>query len=95
MGGAEATGKPEPAGNAAPAGGATRMRVEVDFDLCQGHAECQAEAPEWFTVPRGPAAKVRAKRGAIPGDQLEAVKAAVKYCPTQALRLVEDQPTQE
>ena len=64
------------------------MHVEVDFDLCQGHAECQAEAPEWFTVGKGSEAKVRAKRGAVPDDQLEAVKAAVKYCPTQALRLV-------
>lgn len=75
--------------------GDTRMRVEVDFDLCQAHAECQAEAPDWFTVPKGPEAKVRARRGAVPADQLEAVKAAVKYCPTQALRLVDDQDTQE
>ena len=66
------------------------MHVEVDFDLCQGHAECQAEAPEWFTVGKGPGAKVRAKRGEVPADQLDDVKAAVKYCPTQALRLVED-----
>ena len=66
------------------------MRAEVDFDLCQGHAECQAEAPEWFAVGKGSGAKVRAKRGQVPADQLEAVKAAVKYCPTQALRLVED-----
>ncbi|MBB1023669.1 MULTISPECIES: ferredoxin [unclassified Dietzia] len=64
------------------------MRVEVDFDLCQGHAECQAEAPDWFTVGKGAEAKVRAKRGDIPDDQLAEVKAAVKYCPTQALRLV-------
>lgn len=66
-------------------------RVEVDYDLCQGHAECQAEAPEWFTVGKGAEAKVRARRGEIPADQMEAVKAAVKYCPTQALRLVEEQ----
>ncbi|MDV8001264.1 ferredoxin [Rhodococcus sp. IEGM 1408] len=71
------------------------LRVEVDFDLCQGHAECQAEAPDWFTVGKGSEAKVRAKRGAIPADQLAAVKDAVKYCPTQALRLVDDQTSQE
>ena len=39
---------------------------------------------------KGPEAKVRARRGAIPDDHLEAVRAAVKYCPTQALRLVHD-----
>ena len=66
------------------------MRVEVDFDLCQGHAECQAEAPDWFSVGKGSGAKVRAKRGEVPAGQLPAVKDAVKYSPTQALRLVED-----
>ena len=66
------------------------MRVEVDFDLCQGHAECQAEAPDWFTVAKGAEAKARAKRGEIPEDQIDAVRDAVKYCPTQALRLVGD-----
>lgn len=80
---------------AEPMGEATPMQVEVDFDLCQGHAECQAEAPDWFTVPKGPEAKVRAKRGAIPDDQLAAVRDAVKYCPTQALRLTETRSTQE
>lgn len=71
------------------------MRVEVDFDLCQGHAECQAEAPDWFSVGKNSEAKVRVKRGEVPADQLEAVKAAVKYCPTQALRLVADDRSQE
>lgn len=71
------------------------MRVEVDFDLCQGHAECEAEAPGWFTVGKGSEAKVRAKRGEIPADQLSEVKDAVKYCPTQALRLVENTDSQE
>ncbi|EYT65406.1 ferredoxin [Dietzia sp. UCD-THP] len=71
------------------------MRVDVDFDLCQGHAECQAEAPDWFTVGKGSEAKVRAKRGEIPDDQLADVKAAVKYCPTQALRLVGTRTPQE
>ena len=66
------------------------MRVEVDFDLCQGHAECQAEAPDWFTVGKGAEPKARAKRGEIPEDQIDAVRDAVKYCPTQALRLVGD-----
>lgn len=71
------------------------MKVKVDFDLCQGHAECEAEAPDWFTVGKGSEAKVRAKRGEVPADQLEAVKNAVKYCPTQALRLVENTNPQE
>lgn len=71
------------------------MHVEVDLDLCQGHAECQVEAPDWFTVGKGPDAKVRARRGDIPADQLSLVRAAVTYCPTQALRIVETPSTQE
>ena len=66
------------------------MRVRVDFDLCQGHAECQAEAPGWFTVGKGAEAKVRAKRGTVPDDQIDEVREAVRYCPTQALSLVEE-----
>ncbi|WP_405488061.1 ferredoxin [Nocardia sp. NBC_00511] len=63
------------------------MRLVVDLDLCQGHAVCQDEAPELFHVP---------KQGQVqllhpdPGTDLEAARAAVRYCPTQALSLVAD-----
>lgn len=63
--------------------------VEVDFDLCQGHAECEMEAPEWFTVPSGFTAKVRARRGEVPENLLDDVTSAVKFCPARALRLAE------
>ena len=61
------------------------MRVEADLDLCQGHALCELEAPEVFSVP---------KRGTVeivdpePPEAMRAqVEAAVRYCPTQALKL--------
>lgn len=64
------------------------MRIEVDHDLCQGHAACEMEAPDVFSVP---------KRGTVeivepnpPESQRADVEAAVRYCPTQALRIVED-----
>ena len=64
------------------------MRVEADLDLCQGHAACELEAPDVFAVP---------KRGKVtildanPPEALRAdVESAVRYCPTQALRIVED-----
>ena len=28
------------------------MRIEVEPDLCQGHAMCELEAPAVFSVPR-------------------------------------------
>ena len=64
------------------------MRIVVDRDLCQGHGVCESEAGEVFAVPKkgtvevldpSPPAGLRAK-----------VEAAVKYCPTHALRIEED-----
>lgn len=63
------------------------MRVEADLDLCQGHAMCELEAPDVFEVPHK--GKVRVL-DAEPSDDLRPeVAAAVRYCPTQALRLLE------
>jgi ferredoxin len=62
-------------------------RVEVDADLCQGHAMCELEAPDVFKVP---------KRGIVeivdnePSDDLrEDVERAVDMCPTRALSITE------
>lgn len=62
-------------------------RIEVDEDLCQGHAMCELEAPDVFSVP---------KRGVVeitdsePPDELrEAVELAVEMCPTRALSIIE------
>lgn len=63
------------------------LRVEADLDLCQGHAMCELEAPDVFEVP--PKGKVRILAPEPPDDQRDAVDAAVRYCPTQALKLKE------
>jgi ferredoxin len=67
------------------------MRIEVDWDLCQGHAMCELEAPEVFSVPtKGPGAgQVQVRQPEPDAAQRAGVAAAVKYCPTQALRLVD------
>jgi ferredoxin len=64
------------------------MRIEVDADLCQGHAMCELEAPGVFSVPRK--SKVTVLDPAPPESERAAVEAAVRYCPTQALRLLAD-----
>jgi ferredoxin len=58
-------------------------RVEVDADLCQGHAMCELEAPDVFKVPkRGPVQILDSE----PPDAIRAqVERAVEMCPTQAL----------
>ncbi|MFZ2511407.1 MAG: ferredoxin [Gordonia sp. (in: high G+C Gram-positive bacteria)] len=63
------------------------MRVEVDLDLCQGHGMCEMEAPDVFAAGRDKVELLDAK----PDESLRAeVTAAVRYCPTQALRLLDD-----
>lgn len=63
-------------------------RIEVDDDLCQGHGVCEAEAPDVFGAP--PRHKVRITNVAPGDDQRAAVELAVKYCPTHALRIVDE-----
>ncbi|KAB2342503.1 ferredoxin [Actinomadura rudentiformis] len=65
------------------------MKVEADLDLCQGHALCELEAPDVFEVP--PKGKVRVLNAEPPDDLRDEVAAAIRYCPTQALRLKETQ----
>jgi ferredoxin len=64
------------------------MRIEADLDLCQGHAMCELEAPAVFSVPRK--GKVSVIAPVPPEGERAAVEAAVRYCPTQALRLFQD-----
>ena len=64
------------------------MRVVVDRDLCQGHAECTVEAPEVFAVLGKGQVTILDESPAA--DLMEAVRAAVRYCPTHALRIEED-----
>jgi ferredoxin len=58
-------------------------RVEVDFDLCQGHAMCELEAPDYFQVPKR--GKVKILDGEPPAEAQDQVERAVAMCPTQAL----------
>lgn len=60
-------------------------RVEVDLDLCQGHAMCELEAPDFFRVPK------RGKVEILDAEPPEAVRtdieSAVESCPTRALSI--------
>jgi ferredoxin len=63
-------------------------RVVVDRDLCQGHGVCESEAPEVFSVSK--AGELTVLDETPPDDRRAAVAAAVKYCPTHALSIVEE-----
>jgi len=58
-------------------------RVELDEDLCQGHAMCELEAPDYFRVPKR--GKVEIVDPEPSEDAREEVERAVEMCPTQAL----------
>ena len=64
------------------------MKVAVDADLCQGHAMCEVEAPAIFRAPSG--GPVEILTADTPPEYDEAVRNAVKYCPTRALRIEEN-----
>jgi ferredoxin len=59
------------------------FRVGVDLDLCQGHAMCELEAPDFFSVPKR--GKVQIIDSEPPVDARDEVERAVEMCPTQAL----------
>jgi ferredoxin len=62
------------------------MRIRIDRDLCQGHAVCELEAPDVFEVPRKGKAELLDDD---PPDTRE-LRAALRYCPTQALSVEEN-----
>ena len=64
-------------------------RVEVDRGLCQGHGVCESEAPAVFSVSKK--GELTVLQPAPPEGERVRVEAAVKYCPTHALSIVEEE----
>jgi ferredoxin len=62
-------------------------RVEVDLDLCQGHAMCELEAPDYFRVPKR--GKVEILDPEPSDDARSQIELAVEMCPTRALSIKE------
>ena len=76
-----------PAPNRSAGDGGGIVRIVVDRDLCQGHAACEGEAPEVFSVSKqGDLTIVQPEP---PEELWDAVRLAVKYCPTHALSIEE------
>jgi ferredoxin len=64
------------------------VRIVVDRDLCQGHGVCESEAPEVFKTPKNGQVTVLEE---TPAEALRPrVDLAVRYCPTHALKIVEE-----
>ena len=63
------------------------FRIEVDLDLCQGHAMCELEAPDYFKAPKR--GQVQILNAEPPEDARAEIEQAVFVCPTQALSIRE------
>jgi sterol 14-demethylase len=86
--GAPATAPVETPAAAAATVKSTGLHIVLDQDLCQGHAMCVGEAPDVFRI--GDEGKVEAILDRPPAELHEKVRHAAKYCPTRAIRLVEE-----
>jgi ferredoxin len=64
------------------------MRIAVDRIKCTGLGLCEAAAPAVFEIADDGDLVVLSEEA--PADQVDAVRAAVDGCPTQALALVEE-----
>ena len=64
------------------------MRIRIDWDLCQGHANCTGDAPEVFRVDDD--GKLTVLLEQPPESLREKVALAVRYCPTGAIRIEEE-----
>jgi len=64
---------------------AKTLRIIHDAQLCQGHAVCQGEAPDYFFVDA--ASVLHLKQAVVAAGDEAQVRRAVHYCPNGALRL--------
>lgn len=64
------------------------MKVVVDWDLCEGHGQCEFAAPEVFTVDDDGNLEVLDE--SPPESGRRAVEQAVRRCPTRALAVADD-----
>ena len=65
------------------------MNVTADLDLCQAHQMCHLEAPDVLGFDES-ADKVVVLVAEPQESERENVRRAVRYCPTMALTLTEE-----
>jgi len=63
------------------------MRLELDLDVCQGHARCWAIAPDLFDLDEAGFARLQVET--VPPALEEAARLAAAACPERAIRTVD------
>ncbi|MBV6755117.1 ferredoxin [Rhodococcus opacus] len=61
------------------------MRIVVDWDLCEGHGQCEFAAPDVFSINDDGELDVLDETPA--GAERTSVEQAMRRCPTRALRI--------
>jgi ferredoxin len=65
-----------------------RMKIVIDYDLCEANAVCMETCPEVFRVEEDDTLTVLIERP--PESLRKKVEEAVRLCPRQAISIVED-----
>ena len=61
------------------------MRIDVDWDRCEGHGICADQAPEVFALDDEGELHYAFDNGDIPDDLASSVRSAIGACPTAGL----------
>jgi ferredoxin len=61
------------------------MKVDVNWELCEGHGICSQEAPETFELGDGD--QVTLLKDQPPESQRAQVQAAARFCPKNAITI--------
>lgn len=69
--------------------GATRLRIQIDSERCQGHNRCYAIAPELVEIDDYGNSRAKGE-GIVPPALEEKARLAVKNCPEHAVRLLRE-----
>jgi len=64
------------------------MRIDVDWDACEGHGLCEDAAPKVFSVDDDGNLTYFFDGDEVPAEHENAARNAVGVCPVIALRLV-------
>lgn len=64
------------------------MKVQVDFDLCESNALCEAIAPETFELDDDDYLQILDDR--VTEENRATIERAVASCPKSAISIVED-----
>ncbi|MBG6096886.1 ferredoxin [Nocardioides luteus] len=62
------------------------MKIDVDYDRCEGHGLCAEQAPNLFSLDDDAELTYHAEGAEVGSDELAQARAAIASCPVAALR---------